>query len=255
MHRTPAARPFLAFALSAALGLTVAACYAGGLDSARPAATPPATAQSPAALPSPAVPPALTRDQARAALITEADFGGSWEQTQGAATWRDELLKATTDNAECRRLLDVLYTEELFAAAPEPRATAALDEGVDGTQLHYRITAHRAADLDRTLAWLETLSSTCGRFTATTEGGEELEVQVSDMPLPEVGDVGRGLRVMVHAEDVVLTMDLAAVRLGDDAISVTNGGVGEVTQEAVWRAVEVGTARLTEIRRQGRVQV
>ncbi|MBD0423696.1 hypothetical protein H0H10_31835 [Streptomyces sp. TRM S81-3] len=255
MHRTPAARPLLVLVLSAALVLALSACSAGDRHDARQAPTAPATAQSPAVLPSPTAPPALTRDQARAALITEADLGEPWEPTQGAATWRDGLLKATAEHPDCQRLLDALYTEELFDSAPAPRATAALDDGVDGAQLHYRITAHRAADLDRTLAWMGTLPDTCGQFPAETDHGDPLDVQVVGLDVPEAGDARQALRVAVGIEDTVLTMDVVAARLGDDAISLTNGTLGEIAGDATWTALETGARRLTEIRRQGRAQV
>ncbi|WP_238697725.1 hypothetical protein [Streptomyces sp. E5N91] len=225
------------------------------------------TAQSPAALPSSGLPPALTRGQARAALITAADLGEAWEPTRGAATWRDELLKATADRPDCRRLLDVLYTEDLFGsdAATAPRATAALDDTEDGAQLHYRVTSYRAADLDRTLAWLGTLPDTCGHFTARPARGTARDVRVTGLALPEAGDDRRGLRVTVggtapddgsggDALDGTLTVDLVAVRLGDDAISLTNGTLGEPTDDAT-RASDIGTGRLAEARRQGRAQV
>ncbi|AQS68576.1 hypothetical protein [Streptomyces pactum] len=255
MQHAPAARPLLAPALSAVLALTVAACSAGGREAVRPAGTGAATAQSPATLPSPAVPPALTRGQARAALITEADLGAAWVPTRGAATWRDEVLKATAERPDCRRLLDVLYTEELFGAAIAPRATAALDDAAGGSQLHYRITSYRAADIDRVLDWLGTLPDTCGRFTARAARGAARDVRVTGMTPPEAGDARRGLRVTVGAGAAVLTVDLVAVRVGDDAISLTNGVLGEPADDATTTAVEVGTRRLTEVRRQGRAQV
>ncbi|WND36302.1 hypothetical protein RI578_19310 [Streptomyces sp. BB1-1-1] len=255
MQHAPAARPLLVCALSAALTLTAAACSAGGRAAEGPVGTPPATAQSPATLPSPAVPPALTRGQARAALITEADLGETWEPTRGAATWRDQVLKATAERPDCGRLLDVLYTEELFGDAIAPRATAALDDAAGGAQLHYRITSYRAADIDRVLTWLGTLPDTCGRFTARAARGTALDVRVTDLAPPEAGDARQGLRVTVNAEGAVLTVDLVAVRVGDDAISLTNGAPGEPAEAATRTAVEVGTERLTEARRQGRAQV
>ncbi|WP_217143792.1 hypothetical protein [Streptomyces sp. AC627_RSS907] len=266
MQHAPAARPLLAAALSAALTLTVAACSAGGPETDGPVDAAPVTTQAPAALPSPTVPPALTRGQARSALITEADLGEAWEPTRGAATWRDEVLKATAERPDCRRLLDVLYTEELFGAATAARATAALDDPADEAQLHYRITSHRAADIDRTLAWLATLPDTCGRFTSRAASGAARDVRVAGVTLPRAGDARQGLRVTVRgasadaegaegAEGAVLTLDLVAVRLGDDAISLTNGGLGEMADDATWTAVEVGTRRLAEVRRQGRAQV
>ncbi|WP_217163371.1 hypothetical protein [Streptomyces sp. AC512_CC834] len=271
MQHAPVARPLLAAALSAALALTVAACASDGTggEADRPTATAPPTAQSPAALPSPALPPVLTRGQARAALITAADLGEAWEPTRGAATWRDEVLKATADGSDCRRLLDVLYTEDLFGAATAPRATAALDDADGGAQLHYRVTSYRAADIDATLAWLGTLPDTCGHFEARAARGATRDVRVTGVTLPETGDARKGLRVTVTGTtagsgdsgdtgdtgDAVLTVDLVAVRVGDDAISLTNGTLGEASDDATRTAVEVGTRRLTEVRRQGRTQV
>jgi hypothetical protein len=265
----PAARPPLGAALAVVLALTAAACAVGGRGTDRPTGPVPPTARSPAALPSPGLPPVLTRGQARAALITAADLGEAWGPTRGAATWRDDLLKATAGRSDCRRLLDVLYTEDLFGAdaATAPRATAALDDAEGGAQLHYRVTSYRAADLDRTLAWLGTLPDTCGRFEArATARGTVRDVRVTALPLPDAGDAGRGLRVTVadaapddrsdgDARDGILTVDLVAVRVGDDAISLTNGTLGEPADDATRTSVEVGTGRLTEARRQGRAQV
>ncbi|MET9355208.1 hypothetical protein ABZY14_19820 [Streptomyces sp. NPDC006617] len=254
--------------LAAVLALGAAACAVGGRGAEGPVGPVPPTAQSPAAHPSPGLPPVLTRGQARAALVTAADLGEGWEPTRGAATWRDELLKATAERPDCRRLLDVLYTEDLFGAgaATAPRATAALDDADGGAQLHYRVTSYRAADLDRTLAWLGTLPDTCGHFTARPARGTARDVRVSGLTLPEAGDARRGLRVTVGgtapddgsgggARAEILTVDLVAVRLGDDAISLTNGTLGAPADDATRTSVEVGTGRLTEARRQGRAQV
>ncbi|MGW4429349.1 hypothetical protein [Streptomyces tendae] len=266
--------PLLAAALAAVLALTASACVGGGRGTEGPVGPVPPTAQSPAVLPSAELPPVLTRGQARAALVGADDLGEAWEPTRGAATWRDELLKATAERPDCRRLLDVLYTEELFGtgAATAPRATAALDDVDDGAQLHYRVTSYRAADLDRTLAWLGTLPDACGRFEARDAHGATRDVRVADLALPQAGDDRRGLRVTVGdpAPDGgeepradtgtdtgggVLTVDLVAVRVGDDAISLTNGTLGTPADDATRTSVEVGADRLTEARRQGRAQV
>ncbi|MGW0008316.1 hypothetical protein ACWDVX_00960 [Streptomyces tendae] len=271
-------RPLLAAALAAVLALTASACVGGGRGTEGPVGPVPPTAQSPAVLPSAELPPVLTRGQARAALVGADDLGEAWEPTRGAATWRDELLKATAERPDCRRLLDVLYTEELFGtgAATAPRATAALDDVDGGAQLHYRVTSYRAADLDRTLAWLGTLPDACGRFEARDAHGTTRDVRVADLALPQAGDDRRGLRVTVgdpapdDGEEPradtgtdtrtdtgggVLTVDLVAVRVGDDAISLSNGTLGTPADDATRTSVEVGADRLTEARRQGRAQV
>ncbi|MFD5439949.1 hypothetical protein [Streptomyces tendae] len=286
LPRGTAARPLLAAALAAVLALAASACVGGGRGTEGQDGPVPPTAQSPAVLPSAELPPVLTRGQARAALVGADDLGEAWEPTRGAATWRDELLKATAERPDCRRLLDVLYTEELFGTggATAPRATAALDDVDGGAQLHYRVTSYRAADLDRTLAWLGTLPDTCGRFEARDAHGTARDVRVTGLTLPEAGDARRGLRVTVgdtapdDGEDPrtdprtdpradtgtdagtdtaggVLTVDLVAVRVGDDAISLTNGTLGAPADDATRISVEVGADRLTEARRQGRAQV
>lgn len=258
MTRPPAVRTLAASALSVAVLLGTGACHADGRRSPGPSATSPGTARTAVAEPTPAAPPALTEDQAGAALITEADLGAPWVPTRGTATWRDELLKATTDAPDCRRLLDALYTEDVLGAAP--RAATALDDASGGAQLHYRVTAHRAADVDRALAWLGALPGVCARFTAVGPAGDVRSVRVTGTPLPEAGDARQGVRVTLTGRTAdggpaVLTVDVAAVRVGDEAITFTHGGLGEVSEAATWRAVEAGAQRLAEVRRLGRVQV
>ncbi|RDD89304.1 hypothetical protein [Streptomyces parvulus] len=255
MRHAPAARTPLAALLSAVLALTAAACAGGGRTGQRPAAPAPTEPRSPAALTPAEVPPVLTRGQARAALITEDDLGEAWEPTRGAATWRDELLKATAERPDCHRLLDVLYTEDLFGTGA-PRATTALDDADGGAQLHYRVTSYRAADLDRALAWLATLPETCGHFTARAQNGAVREVRVGPLELPEAGEARQGVRVTVDGGDAAfLTVDLAAVRVGDDAVSLTNGTLSEPADDATWTAADTGARHLAEARRQGRAQV
>jgi hypothetical protein len=256
-HPSAASRHALvASALSVTALLAAAACSAKGPGRA-PSPTGPASAS---AGQSPGSSRALTGDQAKAALVTEADLGEPWEPTEGAATWRDGLLKASTENADCQRLLDALYTEELFGTPTGPRATVGLDDVESAAQLRYQVAAHRAADVDRTLAWLKSLPEKCGEFTAATPHDGMQDVQVSELPLPEVGDARQALRVSLAGETedgelFVLTMDVAAVRVGDDAISLTHGGLGDVYAEVTQAAVQLGAHRLTEIRQQGRADV
>ncbi|KOV73783.1 hypothetical protein ADL00_04275 [Streptomyces sp. AS58] len=260
MTRLPAARTLLAGALTTSALLTVGAC--SGMQSwtaprAAPAsrgATAPVTAP-----PSATASPALTEAQARSALITEVDLGEPWAPMQGTATWRDGLLKAKApdDRPDCQRLLEGLYTDELLGAPA--RAVVGLDGGYAQTQLRYQVTAQRPADVDRTLAWLKTLPEKCGTFTAVTAGGATQEVEVFEAELPEVGDARQGLRVVLTGEQAdepsVLTVDVAAVRVGVDALTLTNGGLGEVYNEITTGVTELGAQRLAEVRKQARAEV
>ncbi|WP_371670200.1 hypothetical protein OG985_22755 [Streptomyces sp. NBC_00289] len=260
MTRPPARLLVCASALCLAGAPSLTACSPGGPDRTAPRASATTGRSAPAASPSPSPGTALTSAQAEAALITPADLGEPWTPTQGAATWRDTLLKATADNPDCGRLLEAVYTEDLFGPRNPIRAVAGLDDGMDEAQLRYQVIAHDPADVDRTLAWLRSLPQKCGRFTAATAGGAVQGGQVTEAALPPVGDAREGLRITLAGENAdgeptALTLDLAAVRVGDDAIVLTNGGLGTVSQEVTAAVVQLGTQRLTEVRRQARLEV
>lgn len=251
--------------LLAALSLTVLPAAAGCSlqEEPRPrwfTVSPSATSASPAGKQPVAPGGDPTEALVRAALITEADLGEPWVPTRGARTWRDGLLKGTTEDPECRRLLDVLYTEELFGAPRGPRAQSALDDDQTDAQLRYQVAVHRPADADRALGWLGSLPDRCGRFTATAPRGGVQEVQVSELPLPSAGDARRALRVTLageteDGEPTHLTFDIAGVRVGEQAVTVTNAGLGEVYEEVTRHAVRTGAQRLADLGRSGRAQI
>lgn len=261
----PPARAALVVTLSAAALLTASACDTfAGLGRPASAARGHASAGTTTAPATPAAAPTLTEAQAQAALISEADLGEPWVATDGFATWRESMLKASTESAECRRLLDALYAEELFGPDARTRASIGLDDEYDEAQLRYQVVAHRPAEVDRTLEWLGGMPRTCGQFTARTAGGGLMTVEVGEAEMPEVGDARRGLHIVLsgvseHEEEEAdvptLTLHVAAVRVGDDAITVTNGGLGEVPGDATLAAVQLGADRLAEVRKRGRVEV
>ncbi|CAM5547513.1 hypothetical protein SALBM311S_08253 [Streptomyces alboniger] len=254
----PPARTLAASALALGVLLGTASCSA--------LSTPP-TAEKPDYAPTTAAPttspggaPALTQAQAQAALLTAADLGEPWAPTQGASTWHDGLLKATTERPDCRRLLDTLYADELFGANTRARAVIGLDDVWNGSQLRYQVVTQSPADVDRTVAWLKTLPAKCGEFTVTTAHGNMQKVQVTDAGLPKVGDTRQGLRVTLSGatlndEPVLLTLDVAVVRVGDDAIGLTHGGLGDVSPDIAQAALQLGAQRLADVRKTGRAQI
>ncbi|MCH5672492.1 hypothetical protein [Streptomyces gilvus] len=256
MPRTRA-RVLTASALAAAVLAGASACTALTDGAAQPV-----RGASPAAKSSPTAPApgALTEAQAQAALVTAADLGEPWAPTQGAATWRDGVLKATTDAPDCRRLLDALYTDDLFGTDARIRAVVGLDDAVDQAQLRYQVLTLDAGEVSRTLDWMRGLPRTCGRFTAVTQYGAVQGVQVTQARLPEVGDARQGLRVTLtgataDGEPTVLTLDVAAVRSGEDTIAVSDGGLADVSPDVTATAVQKGLQRLADVRKQGRAQV
>ncbi|MFD3503284.1 hypothetical protein [Streptomyces sp. NPDC058678] len=259
----PTARVRTASALSLGALLTATACSA--LTTPPTAEKPDLSATTASPAPSgkhasPAATPALTAAQAQAVLLTETDLGEPWTPTQGSATWHDAVLKATTNLPDCQRLMDTAYSEELFGADARPRAVVGLDDDWNETQLRQQVVAHPAADVDRTLAWLKALPKKCARFTAKTTRGEAHAVEVTEAALPEAGDARQGLRILVwgetaDGEPAAFTLDVAAVRVGDDAIGLTHGGFGEVSPDIARAVVQLGAQRLTEVRTKGRVEV
>ncbi|MEQ8145641.1 hypothetical protein [Streptomyces sp. OP7] len=273
MTRAPAtARTLLASALSVTALLITAACV--GHDRDVPRALPQGVSEPPAEpSPTPSAPtpsavtgterttPVLSEDQLKAALITEADLGPPWTAGQGAALWRDGMLKATTDDADCGRLLETLYTEEPFGAAAGPSASVTLDDTEDDTQLREQIGPHRPADVERELAWLAALPEKCGSFRATTVRSGTQTVEVTELPLPDqAGDARAALRMTMTGKTpdgtpTRLTVDLAAIRVGEDTITLTNGGLGPVRPEITQAMAQLAADRLAEVARQGRLRV
>ncbi|MEW2114965.1 hypothetical protein AB0945_07195 [Streptomyces sp. NPDC005474] len=262
MTRRPSPRAvrLLASALGAVTLLTTAACVrdgdgdTGNTSQRRPAesAASPTSPASTAAQQTSTAPTALTDTQARDALLTPTDLGAPWAPTQGSALWRDALLKGTADKADCGRLLDSVYTEELLGEPSGAHAVVGFDDSAEGDQLHYQVNAAHRADVDKRLDWLRTMPKKCGRFTAVGTGGARQEVRVTEVRLPEAGDARQGLRLSTRGKlegaRATLTLDLAAVRVGDDAIVLTNGGLREPHTEYTVQAVQVGAERLKQTR-------
>ncbi|GHE04095.1 hypothetical protein [Streptomyces alanosinicus] len=251
----------LRLSLLAAGLIALGGCAAFALNQQATAPQPLPTIVKPAPKPkAPARPDGstLTDGQAQAALISQADLGTPWTPTRGAATWRDGLLKATTSGADCQRLLDALYTDEILGGPP--RVAVGMDDTDTDAQLRYQIGARRPADIDAALSWLKTLPDRCARFTATTQTGITEDIKVTGASVPDVGDARQGLRVSLtttadDADESVLTLDVAAVRVGQDAFALTNGGLGDVANDTTQVAVQDGALRLADARRQGRAQV
>jgi hypothetical protein len=294
-HRrtAPALVPALAPALVAAALLTSAGCSGGeGAGAAGDAASGSAmAARAPSPSPSVTVAHTLTEAQAKSALVTAADLGDDWTPTRGAATWRDALLKGTADVADCQRLLDGLYAENLLGRPAGARAVTGFDhpddpdrpddldntddtdgtdgsadtdgtDGTDGTadevQLRYQVGAYDRSALDASLAWVKAVPTTCGQFTATNAKGGQFTVRAVAAPLPGLGDAREGLRVTVNDDNEnddngdnggglpTLTLDFAAVRVGDSALSLTHGGLDDIDADDTRQAARAGTRRLQE---------
>ncbi|MGW4549392.1 hypothetical protein ACWEN4_23970 [Streptomyces violaceorubidus] len=264
----------LASALAAGALLTTAACSdGGGSDSASDTAaeeagvarqnaarqTPSGSpTNSPTGSPS-ASPTTLTESGARAALLTEADLEGGWNQVQGADKWRDRLLVGEVDVADfvtaksnatdCQALLDALYGDGLLGDPSGPSALTGFEQG--DSRLLEQVAGYDRAGLDARMKWLRTLPDTCDEFTATGSEGARRTVRVTEASVPEVGDARTGLRVTVQGDaggsPATLTLDVAAVRVDTSAVTVMGGGLDGGQTDSVEQAVRQGTERLKTV--------
>ncbi|KOG29378.1 hypothetical protein [Streptomyces resistomycificus] len=260
---------FVTSALAAGALLTTAACSDDGGSgaaasdvTASPVAEQSRAARPPAAkTPTPSPSGALTAAGARAALLTEADLEDDWTQVgdKQAASWRESLLVGTVDVAEfltaktdaddCQKLLDTLYSDDLLG---KPSGAGALRGFAQGdSRLLQQVAAYDKVALDESLAWMQTLPTECDQFTATDDTGDERTVQVIKTSVPNVGDARQGLRVTVRGPagdtPATLTLDVAVVRVGTDAITVTAGGLDGDESDSVEQAVRIGTERLKDV--------
>ncbi|MFE2353376.1 hypothetical protein [Streptomyces parvulus] len=269
MSRRPS-RPvrLAACVLAAGALLTTAACSdgAGGSGAARDAAaeragTASPAGRAPAAQPtgSPSTGPALTESGAKAALLTEGDLEGDWNQVQDADKWRDQLLvgevdvsdflTAKTDASDCQELLDGLYGEKLLGEPSGPSAVTGFEQG--DSRLLDQVADYDRAGLDDRLEWMASLPQKCDQFTATDSRGEKRTVQVTEASVPDVGDAREGLRVTVQGTSdgspATLSLDVAVVRVGASALAVTVGGLDGDQADAVEQGVRQGTDRLKTV--------
>ncbi|MER8004424.1 hypothetical protein [Streptomyces sp. NPDC094149] len=260
MSRRPS-RPVrvLASALSLGALLALAACSSdgdgGGAAASDVAGSP--LAEEGRSSPTPGA--RLTEAGARAALITETNLEGDWNQVKTAASWGDTLLvgkvdladflTAKADAADCQRLMDSLYDDDLLGRPSGANALTGFEQG--DSRLLYQVAAYNPVRLSAALGRMKSLPVKCDQFTATDAKGGKRTVQVTTSSVPNQGDARQGLHVVVqgtaNGEPATLTLDVAAVRVGNDAITVTAGGLAGGEHASLELAVREGAQRLKQV--------
>ncbi|NYV77821.1 hypothetical protein, partial [Streptomyces sp. UH6] len=205
--------------------------------------------------------PGLTEEGARRALITEADIEDAWTQVEPgtARAWRNRLLLGGVDAAQfltgrsdvsdCGRLADALFDETLLGTPSGASALTGFEEG--DSRLLYQVAAYGQSDLDASMRWLRSLPQSCDSFTLTGDDGGRRTVEVVKTSLPDVGDARQGLTVTVRGtgggEPATLTLAVAVVQVGANAITVTQGGLDGAEASTTRSAVQQGTQRLQDV--------
>ncbi|MFF3817543.1 hypothetical protein ACFYYD_13175 [Streptomyces bluensis] len=245
--RHPYRLPVLAFAA----GLFVlAAAWLWQERWVGPRSAAPMTGKTSAAAPSAPAAPTLTGARLRSALLGAGDLGGDWAPTDGAATWRDGLLKGRADRPECQQLLDAVYAEDLLGEPSGGTAAKGFDDTEYGAQVRYQVGAYRKKEVDAKLKHLNQLARKCREFTSTGASGETYGVRVAPVRLPGVGDARQALRMTVSGEvdgeEVELTLDVAALRVGDGAALLTHGGLYGIDTDTTRHAAQLAAQRLRD---------
>lgn len=248
-------RPFRVLARVMALGMLAGTTACVVDDPGYPRGFPEAASveeTSTSASPTAPAAPALTDARARSALLRQDDLGGTWSGTQGAATWRDGLLKGRTDRPECQALLDAVYAEDVLGEPKGGTAVTGFDDYEYGAQLRYQVGAYDKADVDARLRRLGQLVGSCQEFTITGVQDREYGAEVTPVDLPgDLGDARQGMRLIVsgdlEGEETALTLDLATVRVGDTAALLTHGGLYGIDDTATTEAAQAGIKRLQSL--------
>jgi hypothetical protein len=247
--------------LFAVLGTGVLMCTSAGClqspqetvprsHSSTAAPSPSPTASAPAS-PTPAAGPAFTEAQAKGALLRKGDLGRTWAGSQGAATWRDGVLKGKADPAECQELVDALYAEDLLGEPSGARAVVAFDDDEYGSQVRYQVGAYKQDEVDAKIGHLAELTGKCRKFTVTTVRDKTYDIKVRAVDLPGIGDARQALRLTVgrgyDGDGAALTLDVAALRVGDGAALLTHGGLYGLNTDITQKAVQHAAQRLQDV--------
>ncbi|MGW0846090.1 hypothetical protein ACWD26_39345 [Streptomyces sp. NPDC002787] len=247
-------RPYRVLASVVGVGMLAGAAACAVDDPGYPRGFPEAAVDETTASASPTVssPPALTEARARSALLRQDDLGDAWTGTEGAATWRDGLLKGRTDRPECQELLDAVYAEDVLGEPRGGTAVAGFDDYEYGAQLRYQVGAYDKARIDARLGHLRQLVDKCGKFTIAGVQGREYGAEVTPIEMPDgIGDARQGLRLVITGDidggDGTLTLDLVTVRVGDTAALLTHGGLYGIDDTATEEATQAGVKRLQDL--------
>ncbi|WEB39505.1 hypothetical protein MOV08_09630 [Streptomyces yunnanensis] len=238
MDRSSSPPRYVAAVLAAGVLVATAACSGGGPSgSATKSASPSAQ---------------LTGGQAEASLISPSALGAQWNPAAGGGTGRqDALLRSKANKADCQTLLERLRSGNLIGATPTAKATEAFTEPSRNARMTYQVAAFSQADAVKGMAWLKTLPNVCDGFTAVDPSGNKAIAQVVQTSLPKAGDDRFGVRMSmvttVQGLKTTLALEAAAARIGPNAVSVTNGGLGGAGHADTRQAIQSGAQRLQKV--------
>jgi hypothetical protein len=194
--------------------------------------------------------PALSQAQARTALIKASDLPAPWAPTGGAGSG-NPLFDGRTGKAECQKLLNALRDNDIVGRTAKAKADARFENTLNNSLLSYRVGSYELKAAEDGMALVRGLPQVCNGFTATIVGGTKATVQVVGGSPAQAGEDTAGLTVTmettVKGVSATVTTEMAAVRIGPNVISISNGGLEGIDSSATARAVEHGAQRLKDV--------
>lgn len=212
MHRP------LALTLALSVALALAGC---GEDPPERADT--IAAEQPAATSAPPEKPAgngetLSKKEAKAALLTVEDLPSGWSK---AAQPDDGDSKAKTEPARCAAILEALDK----AADPVAKAEAQFEQGLQ--LLEHSVTSFED-DAEGLVKKATDAFSRCSSFTSTEPDGTRLEVKMSALSFPNLGDRTLAVRMTGSGGQIDIVLDIIMIAIGHNGVGIIAGGLTPV---------------------------
>jgi hypothetical protein len=164
----------------------------------------------------------LTDKQAKAALLTVQDLPTGWSVDPDASSddQGDDDDSRITEPAACADLFDSLDDGKDSVA----EATGNYTAGGFGPFLEHTVTSHSKDPADGMDAVTAALSE-CPKFTMTDADGTKMQMKVSALSFPNLGDRTLALRMSGNSDEIDIVMDLVYIAVGRNGITLGAGGL------------------------------
>lgn len=165
----------------------------------------------------------LTREQAKAAVLTAGDLPSGWKVMGDASdAFGPGLLRiGTTEKKPCQPLLDA-FVGRSDGPHPAVHAMAELVQGGDaGSMLVNGVTSYRASDAVKIMRGTLDVDA-CESFSGKLGDDRKADFTAERLDVPKTGDESRAVRVTVAetANEASMQHDIAAARVGATIVTV-----------------------------------
>lgn len=188
---------------------------------------------------------ALSKAEAKKALLTVQDMPTGWAE---AAPEEDDESESTVTPKKCAKLLKGLDTT-LTDAKTKVSVSAFFNKGgAFGTQLEQTISSFEKPVDDDAFSKIAEAMSTCGTFQVTTADDETTTMTVHPLSFPELGEGTLALKVAAESEQgqkfgIVWLM----IRSGHNMVGFSVASITGVNVEALETIARTALDNLEEV--------